>query len=75
MDIKGSFILVLSGDFSKLVRNPDGDILVQTVRNDVVAGRLPLNAGSNRFSSLDFHLFSDDFYPVLGNGSEDSWED
>lgn len=75
MDIKGSLFFLLPGDLSKLVGDPDGDVLVQTVRNDIVSGRLALYTGSNSFGSLDFHFFSDYFDPVLGNGSEDSRKD
>ena len=65
---------VLPGNLAELVRDPNGNILVQTIRNDIVSRRLTLNASGDGLSGLNLHLLRNNFNPVLGNRPENTRE-
>lgn len=63
-----------SNNPSKLVRNLNGYIFIQTVRNYISFRRLAIDTSSNCFSCFDLHVVGHVFYPVGGNSLENTRE-
>ena len=68
-------IFLLLSNFSNLLCNFNGNVFVQTVRNDITSRGLPFDTRSNGLSSFNLHFIGDSFDSVLGDSSKNSRKD